>query len=462
MVRAKPPRLVIAGMAGDSGKSLVSLGIIGALRRRGLRVAPFKKGPDFIDAAWLGAAASSPCRNLDSFMMPPDVILASVAEGGRDADLAVIEGNRGLFDGLDAAGSHSTAHLAEVIGAPVVLVIDVTKATRTVAAQVLGCCAMDSGVYIAGVILNRVGTVRQEKVIRDAVANTTDIPVLGAIPRLVEQHLPSRHLGLVTATEHPQVEKTLARVAQLATECLDLSALVEIANSAPDLPRGPVPEPAIRQAVGGPRVRIGVLRDRAFSFYYPENLAALEAAGAELCPISPLADDELPTIDGLYAGGGFPEEYAAELAANRSLREALGRQIEEGLPVWAECGGLMYLSQGLIRNGSVHEMVGALPTMVEQTQEPQGHGYVKARTERSNPFLTAGTDLYGHEFHYSRLVPDRAPAPTVFKLERGVGVGNGRDGLQVGNTVAAYTHLHALATPGWADGLVNAAAGGRL
>jgi len=449
-------------MAGDSGKSLVALGIIGALRRRGLQVAPFKKGPDFIDAAWLGAAADSPCRNLDSYMMPPDTILSSVAEGGQDADLAVIEGNRGLFDGMDAYGSHSTAQLARLIDAPVVLVIDVTKTTRTVAAQVLGCCLMDSEVQIAGVILNRVGTLRQEKVIRAAVADTTNLPVLGAIPRLVEQHLPSRHLGLLTASEHPEVEKSLARVARIATDHLDLSALVEIADRVPDLAPSRVAKPAARRAVGAPRVRIGVLRDRAFSFYYPENLAALEAAGAELCPISPLADEELPTIDGLYAGGGFPEEYAEELAANKTLRKVLGLQIAEGLPVWAECGGLMYLSQGLIRNGSVHEMVGALPTMVEQTQVPQGHGYVKAHTELSNPFFAAGTDLYGHEFHYSRLVPDRAAPPTVFNLERGVGVGHGRDGLQVGNTVAAYTHLHALATPGWADGLVTAAVGGRL
>jgi len=462
VVRAKLPRLVIAGMAGDSGKSLVSLGLIGALRRRGLQVAPFKKGPDYIDAAWLGAAADSSCRNLDSYLMTPATIRASVAEGGYGADLAVVEGNRGLFDGMDALGSHSTARLARLIGAPIVLVVDVRKSSRTVAAQVLGCCVMEPGITIAGVILNRVGTLRQEKVIRDALANTTDVPVLGAIPHLAAQFLPSRHLGLVTAMEHPDVERSLAKVAKIATAHLDLTALVELARTAAEFTASEVRQPFVRVVTDKPKVRIGVLRDRAFSFYYPENLAALEAAGAELCPISPLADPELPAIDGLYAGGGFPEEYATELAANQSLRRDLARQIAEGLPVWAECGGLMYLSQGLVRNGSCHEMVGALPTMVEQMPRPQGHGYVQAVTELSNPFLASGTCVYGHEFHYSRLVLDHAVPPSVFSLSRGVGIGDGRDGIQVGNAVASYTHLHALATPEWADGLVAAAVGARL
>ncbi len=461
MVGAKLPRLVIAGLAGDSGKSLVSLGLIGALRGRGLAVAPFKKGPDFIDAAWLGAAAHTPCRNLDTFMMPRDVILASLAEGGRDAALAVVEGNRGLYDGLDAGGSHSTAQLAKLIGAPVVLVVDVTKATRTVAALVLGCCALDREVTIAGVILNRVGTRRQEKVIREALAAATGVPVLGAIPRLEDQHLPSRHLGLMTAREHPQTRDTLERVAAVVAEHVDVPALQAVAERAEDLPAAAVAAPTGPAPHAGSRVRIGVLRDRAFSFYYPENLRALEDRGAELLEISPLADDELPALDGLYAGGGFPEEYAPELAANRPLRAALRREIDAGLPVWAECGGLMYLARALVKDGVAHEMVGAVPVVIEQTPRPQGHGYVAARTDRTNPFLTEGTELCGHEFHYSRLTPESDAVPTVFDLSRGVGVGGGRDGLQVANTVAAYTHLHALASPAWADGLVKAAAGCR-
>jgi cobyrinic acid a,c-diamide synthase len=459
VVRAKLPRLVIAGLAGDSGKSLVALGLIGALRGRGNRVAPFKKGPDFIDAAWLGAAAESPCRNLDTFMMPRDAILTSLAVGARDADLAVVEGNRGLYDGMDATGSHSTAQLAKLIGSPVLLVVDVTKTTRTVAAQVLGCRVLDREVEIAGVILNRVGTRRQEKVIRQALADATDVPVLGAIPRLEDQHLPSRHLGLVTAMEHPATRETLEKVARIVEEHVDVPALLEVSRRAADLSPVDVPIDEEPSPDGKSKVRIGVLRDRAFSFYYPENLAALEAAGAELCEISPLVDEALPAIDGLYAGGGFPEEYASELAANGPLLETLARQIDGGLPVWAECGGLMYLSRALIKDEVEHKMVGALPIVVEQRVRPQGHGYVQGCADRANPFLAEGTEFCGHEFHYSRLKSGHQELPTVLSLTKGTGVGGGRDGLQVGNTVAAYTHLHALATPSWAGGLVEAAAG---
>jgi cobyrinic acid a,c-diamide synthase len=454
---------MLAGLAGDTGKSLVSLGLIGALRHRGLAVAPFKKGPDFIDAAWLGAAAMKPCRNLDSFLMPREAILASVRKGSRASDMAVVEGNRGLFDGVDARGSHSTAQLAKLIGAPVVLVVDVTKSTRTVAAQVLGCRALDPELELAGVILNRVGTARHEAVIREALAADTGIPVLGAIPRLRDQHLPSRHLGLVTAMEHPGAEEAIERVARVVAEHADVPALIEVAGHVESRPQIDV-EPAEVGPIGGrrggaSRVRIGVLRDRAFSFYYPENLDSLESAGAELYPISPLTDEELPAIDALYAGGGFPEVYAAELAANRPLREALARQVDQGLPVWAECGGLIYLSHTLVKDGVAHSMVGALPVVIEQTRRPQGHGYVRARADRANPFIEEGTDLCGHEFHYSRLQDDGGKVATVLELQRGVGVGGGRDGIQVGNVVAAYTHLHALATPAWATGLIRAAAG---
>ncbi len=454
MVRAELPRLVLAGLAGDSGKSLVSLGLIRALRRRGLSVAPFKKGPDFIDAAWLGAAAGAPCRNLDTFMMSPDALLPSLAEGGRAASVAVVEGNRGLFDGLDASGSHSTAQLAKLIGAPAVLIVDVTKSTRTVAAQVLGCRLLDPELNLAGVILNRVGTRRQEAVIREAVETDAELPVLGAVPRLADQHLPSRHLGLVTALEHPETAAVLERVADVVSEHVDVDALLALAAGA-----APLDEAPTTTTEAPKRARIGVLRDRAFTFYYPENLEALERAGAELVEISPLGDEALPGVDALYAGGGFPEIYAAELAANRSLRADIARRLDEGMPAWAECGGLMYLSKALIADGVEHEMVGALPVRVEQTPRPQGHGYVRARSDRANPVLPEGTELRGHEFHYSRLRDNGDRVPTVLSLERGVGVGGGRDGLQVGRTVAAYTHLHALGTPGWAPGLVDAAVG---
>jgi len=463
---AQLPRLLIAGLAGDVGKSLVTLGVIGALRARGMAVAPFKKGPDFIDAAWLGAAAGRSGRNLDTFMMPRDSILRSVGEAAGTADVAVLEGNRGLFDGMDAHGSHSSAHLARLIGAPVVLVIDATKVTRTVAALVLGCRTLDPELEIAGVILNRVGTARQEAVIREAVSKEAGIPVLGAIPRLAGEHLPSRHLGLVTALEHPRTQEVLAQLASTVEEHVDLDAILTVAGRATRLavdtaPASPADNASVEpRARPEPRARIGVLQDRAFSFYYPENLSALEDAGAHLVPISPLEETELSDVDALYAGGGFPEMHAEELSANEGLRTALRARIEDGLPVWAECGGLMYLSETLVWDSKTLPMVGALPIAVEQKKRPQGHGYVSARVDRSNPFLPEGTELRGHEFHYSRLRSGEDPGETVFEMRRGVGIGGGRDGIHVRNVVASYTHLHALGAPEWAPGLLSAVTGG--
>ncbi len=454
-MRLSLPRVVVAGLAGDVGKSLVTLGLARALCNRGWRVAPFKKGPDFIDAAWLGAAARAPGRNLDTYLMTPAAIAGSVQRASKNADLALVEGNRGLFDGVDAKGSHSTAQLARLIGAPVILVVNATKVTRTIAAQVLGCRAFDPGLPLAGVILNRVATSRQEDIIRQALGAEVGVLVLGAIPRLEAQPLPSRHLGLVCASEHPEREAALEGLASVVAKYVDVEAVRAIAAGATSMTAAVVPE---APRASGRQVRIGVLRDAAFSFYYPENLEALEAAGAELVPISPLADVDLPAIDGLYAGGGFPEEHAAALAANQQLRAALAAAIDAGLPVWAECGGLMYLSRAIVRDGREHAMVGALPIAVEHTPRPQGHGYVAAKVDGANPFIAAGAHLFGHEFHYSRLA-DRSGVDTVLALERGVGLGNGRDGLRVGNVVATYMHLHALGTPEWASGVVQAARG---
>jgi len=443
----------VAGLAGDTGKTLVSVGLVRALSRRGRRVAPFKSGPDFIDAAWLGAAAGVPGRNLDTYLMPPEGIAGSMRRAARASDLAVVEGKRGLFDGADARGSHSTAQLAKLIGAPVLLVVDATKMTRTVSALVLGCKTLDPELSLAGVVLNRVGTGRQEGIIRRALADDTGVPVLGAVPRLEGRLLPSRHLGLVCAAERPEREATIEALADAVVRHVDVERVSAAAADAPVM-AGAIAPPKGR--VEGVRVRIGVLRDAAFSFYYPENLEALEAAGAELVFVSPLADRELPPIDALYAGGGFPEEHGRELAANEPLRSALASALAGGLPAWAECGGLMYLARALVRDGREYPMVGALPVVVEHTARPQGHGYMAATVDRANPFVPVGTRLLGHEFHHSRVVASSG-AETALDVERGAGVGNGRDGIVVGNVVATYMHLHALGTPGWAESVVRAA-----
>jgi cobyrinic acid a,c-diamide synthase len=301
-----------------------------------------------------------------------------------------------------------------------------------------------------------VGTARQEAIIREAVRIETGIQVLGAIPRLTIERLPGRHLGLVTPAEHKDVAGTLEALGEAVERHVDVDALLGVARSANDL--GPAGDVRAPKAVNF-RVRIGVLKDPAFSFYYPENLEALEDAGAELTFISPAADGCLPSIDALYAGGGFPEEHARALSSNACLRDDIRKRVAEGLPVWAECGGLMYLSRGIMCRGEMHPMVGALPITVEQTPRPQGHGYVSAHIDGPNPFLPECTSLRGHEFHYSRLGGDCPPVTTVMALERGVGVGRGRDGIRVGSAVASYTHLHALGAPGWAPGMVRAARG---
>jgi cobyrinic acid a,c-diamide synthase len=446
------PRIVIAGLAANAGKTLVAAGLMRALRRRGRSVAPFKKGPDFIDPAWLGAAAGCPARSLDTFLMSGEQIASALASA-RGRQVAVIEGNRGLFDGVDAEGTHSTAELAKRLRAPLVLVVDVSKATRTVAALVLGCRALDPGLPLSGVILNRVGSARQEKLIREAIWHAAHVPVLGAIPRLPLEHLPSRHLGLVMPGERGDAEPALEALADAIEQYVDLDGLCFLADEAPRLP---LPEPPTTRATSGERVRIGVLRDDAFCFCYPENLAGLEAAGGELVPISPLHDHALPAIDALYACGGYPEEHAEELAANTMFRAELAARIAEGLPVWAECGGLMYLASALHCRGRRHAMVGALPIEIEQTGRPQGHGYVEAVVDEANPFFSLGTRLRGHEFHYSRPTGD-VTVPTVLALQPGTGMGGGRDGVVPGRVFASYLHVFAPATPAWAPTLVRLA-----
>jgi cobyrinic acid a,c-diamide synthase len=442
----------VAGLGGDSGKTLVSLGLAGALAARGLRVSPFKKGPDYIDAGWMGAATGRPGRNLDAFLMPPEALGEAVSRG-LPADLLLVEGNRGLYDGLDARGSSSTAELAKTLQAPVFLVVDATKRTRTVAALVLGCASLDPEVNLAGVVLNQVATDRQEKVIREALAEIGAPPVVASLPRLGgDDPLPGRHMGLVTAVEHPERSRALERARRAVEDHADLDLVLALAGAAPavDLPGLAAPEP-------GAPFRVGVFRDEAFSFYYPENLEALESLGGEIVAISPLGEESLPEIDALYLGGGFPEEHAERLAANEPLRRAVRLAAEGGLPVYAECGGLMYLASELRARGGRHPMAGVLDLVVELRRRPQGHGYVVAEVERDCPFFDRGMLLRGHEFHYSLAVDGADRARSVLRLERGEGLGGGRDGIVKGRVWASYTHLHALGSPEWARGLAGAA-----
>ncbi len=448
------PRLVISATRGGLGKTTLSLGIIAAWRNGGRQVAPFKKGPDFIDAGWLGAAAGRSCYNLDLFLMEEEVIRRSFVQHIADADAAVIEGNRGLFDGVDASGTYSTARLARMLGAPVVLIVDCTKSSATVAAVVLGCRDYDPAMTLGGVVLNNVASGRQESVIRKAIEQNSGIPVVGAVPRLKQGDFPERHMGLTPFHEHRDVEAAVGAATAVAKQYLDLDALWRIAGEA-------VPVDARQETVRAEgqvdRPVIGVIRDRAFQFYYPENLEALERAGAEIQEINALTDRELPDIDALYIGGGFPETQAAELAANRSFCSSLRAAAEAGLPIYAECGGLIYLGRSLRLGDMVHAMTSVIPADFVLESRPQAHGYTILKVSGANPFFDKDSTVRGHEFHYSRIVNiDELPG-MVFTMHRGKGIDGTRDGLIYNNVLATYTHIHALGTSEWAPAMVKRA-----
>ncbi len=455
-VRSAPPRLVVGGLGGDSGKTLVSLALVQAARQKGLEVQAFKKGPDYIDPAWLGWASGRPARNLDTYLMGVEGARQAFLHATPGVDLAVVEGNRGLYDGVDALGTHSSAELAKALEAPVVLVVNATKTTRTVAALVLGCQTLDPAVSIAGVVLNQVNGVRHERVIRGAIESVCRIPVLGVLPRIpAVTLLPGRHMGLVPPAEHGDLAALAGRLADLVGPRLDVAAILDVAR------RAPARAWPVAPAAGGPDgrgLRIGYLRDSAFTFYYPENLEGLEAAGAELVPISSLTADGLPSgLHALYIGGGFPETHAAAIAANRTFLDDLRRQAEAGMPVYAECGGLMLLARSLRQGEAVSPMAGVLPCDVEFCATPQGHGYTEMVVDTPNPFFPTGTRMRGHEFHYSRLVRTGERLETACALRRGVGSIYARDGVVVRNVWATYAHVHATSTPEWVPGLVRAA-----
>ena len=455
------PRLLVAGLRGGGGKTLLSLGLAASFRSRGHVVAPFKKGPDYIDAAWLTRAAHRPCRNLDLFLFESLVALRSFRANSFDADLAIIEGNRGLFDGMDPEGSFSSAELAKLLKAPVLLSVDVTKTTRTAAAQVLGCQTLDPAVHLAGVVLNRVAGVRHEAILRTTIEGICGIPVLGAIPRLREDPFPERHLGLVPPQETEKVEDPIEKVREVAERYLDLEGILSLAREASSAPLAPEgnggkvhvhssngpTDKSPAEALDGPKVRIGVFRDSAFQFYYPENLEGLAEAGGTLFEVSPLEDSTLPEVDALYLGGGFPETLATGLSGNVPFMKSLREAAFSGLPIYAECGGSVYLGEALHYQGNRFQMAGVLPVQYGFQAKPSGHGYTVLETIRENPFFPVGQTLRGHEFHYTYMLsPEAGDLTFVFRMHRGYGYGGERDGLCRHNVLALYTHVHASGT----------------
>jgi len=449
------PRVIIAGMSGDSGKTLVSCGLAAVLKNSGKRVAAFKKGPDYIDPAWLRLSSGSICRNLDTYLMDQDIIISSLLMGCSNSDISVIEGNRGLYDGFDAAGTHSTAELAKITGTPVVLVINVTKVTRTIAAIVLGCKMLDLELNLAGVIINKVAGKRHEELIRDAVESTTGIPIVGAIPMIRGKELfPSRHLGLVTPEEHETALDAIDNAAELVKKYVDIDKIIEISNDAKDLE---CKNTDLFNKCPRKEVRIGYFSDRAFSFYYPENLEHLEANGAELVKVSSIDERSLPDIHALYIGGGFPETNIESLTMNKDLMTSLKKAVESGFPVYAECGGLMYLAESMEINDKDYELSGILPIKVKMNKKPQGHGYMEVMVDKPNPYFNVGDVIRGHEFHYSGIISKSDRLESCFSLNRGSGCYDGRDGLIYKNVFASYLHLHTLSCKAWSLALMKRA-----
>jgi cobyrinic acid a,c-diamide synthase len=387
--------------------------------------------------------------------MGPERVFESFTRHALTDGINLVEGNRGVFDGLDAAGTHSSAGLAQCLSAPLILVVNASKVTRTAAAFVLGCQKLDPGIAMCGVILNNVSGERHQEILRNAIESACRIPVVGALPKAKISLLPERHLGLVPPEEHPALEKLDRDLLNLVDGRLDLDALLSIARAAPPLQR------SMGTGDSGPittDVNIGYLKDAAFSFYYPENLEQLERAGGKLIPVSALKATSLPdNLQALYIGGGFPESYAQALTENSSFLRSVKGAALRGLPMYAECGGLMLLAKNLMWKDARYAMAGLFPFEVEVRDTPQGHGYSELRVDKPNPFFPVGLILRGHEFHYSCVLASEEATPTACAVNRGTGCFEKREFVTTNNVVATYTHLHALGSPEWATGIVNAA-----
>jgi cobyrinic acid a,c-diamide synthase len=437
----------------SSGKTTVSLGILRHFAARGEVVAGFKKGPDFIDPMWHRQASGRECYNLDAWMNGPEGCRESFVRHclRSGASLALIEGNHGLHDGMDIGGADSSAGMAELLSAPVLLVVDSRRTNRGVAAQVLGMQAMPPKVRIAGVVLNHVASPRQEAKQRAAIETFCSLPVLGAIPDDAALALPERHMGLTTVEEADDAEAFIEAAAGHVSRHCDMEAIRALADLAPAMevaPAAPGPPDA------GVKARIGVFRDAAFCFYYPDNFEALRANGAELVFIDTFTSSSLPDVDGLYLGGGFPESFFGQLSANAGLMREVRERIDAGMPAWAECGGLIYLCRSAGRDGTRWPLAGVLPFDISYRQRPAGCGYMSLSSRTGSAWFDEGVLVRAHEFHYSSPSSAVEGVSYQFDVLRGFGVTGREDGVLYRNLFASYAHLHASGNPGWAGRFV--------
>ncbi len=453
-------RLVIAGTHSGVGKTTLAAGLMAALRRRGLTVQPFKVGPDYIDASHHTVAAGRPCRNLDTWMMSQESVRSLFVHATRDADIALIEGVMGVYDGAGYDGeTGSTAEVAKLLQAPVILIIDASKLARSAAALALGYQRFDPDLPLAGFIINRAGSALHGAGVAEAIEKATGLPVFGWLLRDERLRFPERHLGLVPVAESTDGSAFVEATSQMVMRHLDLDRILSLANRRRQ-PPGCVSYPAA-DAAGSPSVTLAVARDEAFHFTYEENLELLQAAGARLAFFNPLQDPTLPErTSGVILSGGFPEMHAARLAANTSMKQALREAQECGVPIYAECGGLMYLTQSIVDlDGCEHRMVGLLPGRSVMSKRLT-LGYRLARATGPSWLFADGETVRGHEFHYSQWEGRPASLPPAYTLLPSSGTGESwADGACMGNLLASYVHLNFWAKPELAERFVAACRG---
>jgi len=446
-------RVLISAAHKSSGKTTVSIGLCAALKARGHSVQPFKKGPDYIDPMWLTQASGRACRNLDLYLMSSQEVISTFEQNSSEFNL--VEGNKGLYDGLALDGSNSNAALARVLKLPVVLVIDARGMTRGIAPLILGYQAFDPEINIAGVILNNLGGSRHEAKLREVIVHYTNVPVIGAIQHDERLMIVERHLGLMPSNESNESANRVSILGQAIESQVDLDKLIQISKFETD-------EISLKKSVvtftEKQKIKIGVARDRAFGFYYADDIDSMSALGAEIIPFDTLNDTQLPHVDALFIGGGFPEIFAAELEKNSAMRMEIYKAIEMGMPVYAECGGLMYLSRQITYQGKIHSMVGAIPGDIVMHQKPIGRGYVNLKEDSQHLWphskLTSNP-IRGHEFHYSSLEHLPINSKFAYKVERGHGIDGKNDGYIYKNLLASYAHLRSVGGCDWVPRFIN-------
>ncbi len=451
--------IYIAAAKRNSGKTTVSIALSRLFKNRGLSVQPFKKGPDFIDSMWLNIASGKKIYNLDFYFMPRNKIKKHFLTHSLGSDISIVEGNHGLHDSLDMHGRSSNAEMAKLLGLPVIFLIDVGELNRGVVPLIMGFQQFDRDVNIKGIILNKVHSKRHEKNLIKAIHYYTDLKIVGNIPNNLEYSIKQRHLGLLSTLSSEERENFVADMSSKISDFIDTDSIIKISKIAKKScsavkDSAVLPPNKNKKRITRNTVKIGIAYDNAFNFYYNENIEVLERLGCEIIKFSPLKDAFLPDVDAFYIGGGFPEIFSGELQANINIRREMKRRIEEGIPVYAECGGLMYLCKSISYENNFHEMVGVIDANVKFTKKPKGHGYTKLSPffydRKEGLWFNKIKSIKGHEFHHSFIdMSSSISSDLVFNVKKGFGVNGTGDGIAYKNILAGYTHIYSASSSGW-------------